>query len=233
MKNILAALFALTFAFMPGVAAKEIQFAFHLDLPSGLPIAYRFLYGMKPVAEKEIRTDVDIPGLPVVSNQRMPYVVYSGSAPNGWEGATLTGYTHGNCSIMDVHVAIRERSDVLPVLYNELFQIGFRRAMIREGVDLCEAKGKERRLRFLYAGREWSGGQLEEAVSEIGTIRALTKLGKTAAIGARFRELSEIQNIDEYRFIQFLVNRAKNDARKYEADLKLAVESFLNSHRKK
>ncbi len=231
MKAIVAFL-TLVFAIATTAEAGEIQFAFHLDLPARLSQDFRFLYRMKQVAEKEVTANVDIPGLPVVSNQRMPYVVYSGVAPNGWEGGTLNWYTGKDCSVMDIHVAIRDRSDALPVLYNELFQLGFRRAVIRKGVNLCEAEKRKQQLYFLYAGRQWSNDQLEEAASEIGTIRALTKLGKASSIADRFHELAEIQH-EQYKFIQFLVRRAQGDPKKYEAELKQAIESFLDRYRKK
>lgn len=207
--------------------AAEIRFGFHLDLPRGLPPMYRFLYDLTPVKESEITADIDIPGLPVVHAQRMVYVVYAQPKPNGWEGATFTWYENGDCSIMNVHVAIRAGNETLPVLYNELYQLGFRRAVIRSGVGLCQAERDKGQLLFSFAGRQWNNGQLEEAVSEIGTIRAAVKLKRPEVIRARYREVMAIDDVEQYRLIQFLMRRAQGDPKQYEADLVLAVKSFL------
>ncbi len=213
--------------------AAEIRFNFHLDLPRGLPSEFRFLYGLEPLYEKELKADVEIPGLPVVPAQRMVYVVYAQPKPNGWESVVVNWYSRDDCSIMDIHVAVRDKSDQLTVLYNELYQLGFRRAVMRAGVDLCSMEKGRRPIPFQYAGRQWTSDQLEEAVSEIGTIRAAIKLGQPQLIPARFLELMKISDFEQYELIRFLVRRSRNNPKKYEAEVGLALKSYLVQYVKK
>ena len=229
-KTLLWAMLSFLF-FVGGVQAAEIRFAFHLQLPPGLPAKDQFLYRLVPVEQKEIQADVGIPGLPVVFNQRMVYMTYK-SAPANWGGQTITWYGGDECSTVNVHVAINTTNG-LPTLYNELFQLGFVRAIARLGINICDAQKKGDFLYFLYAGRRWSDNQLEEAASEIGVIRAADKLGRPEIVRNRFDNVMRIERFEPYALIQFLIKRAQGDPQKYEAELKKVVESFLDRHQPK
>ncbi len=236
MKAIVAFLTAV-FAFATNAEAGEIQFAFHTEVPLSVILKGEPAQRLVKVAEKEISADVDISGLPIVRNQRMAYVTYAKPVPDSWLGKTITWYEpSGPCSVVHAHVAIiAGRGEQLVVLYNELFQLGFKRAIERAGIDnWCtrKVKGLDPEKTFLYAGRVWTERHLVEASSEIGVMRAAKKLNQPQIVQERFRQAAQ-HNSDGYALIHFLIKRSGNDPQRYEAELKLAIESFLDRYRKK
>lgn len=232
MLNLLNTAFLALFL-VSGVWAKEVQFAFHLGPPEGLSPFDSFLYDTKRLSHMEITADVAIPGLPVVTSQKMVYVPQSGRIPSAWHATTLTWHEADDCSIVHTYVPVRaDFKNDLPTLYNELYQIGFQRALARLDIDVCSAQKKGEFLTFFYAGRVWTDQQLEEAVSEIGSIRALKKLGQLEKAKPRLDDLANV-TLPGYALAKFLAARVRGDAQKYEEELGRVVGEFLDRYQKK
>lgn len=234
MRNIFVALFVLVLGFVQSAEARDLQFGFHEQPPKvGLSKEIQFLYALKPIGNFEIEATVDLPNLPIIRNFRMGYVAYVGSVPAEWRALTLEWSTADNCSLEHVHVAVgAPYRHNLDTLYNELFSLGFRQAVEKLGVDTCDERKGGRSLRFSFAEEEWTFIQLSEAVSEVGTIRAAVQLNRPGIIRFRFNDVMKTE-ISNYALTRFLVRRSGADPKKYEAELGLAIQSFLDRHQKK
>lgn len=214
--------------------ARDLKFGFHETPPkTGLPQEIHFLYSLKQIDTLEVEATVDLPGLPVIRNFRMGYVAYTGSVPNGWHAVTIEWSAGTDCSLVNVHVAVgapyRLNQDTL---YDELFSLGFRQAVEKLGVDTCGQRQSKDPLLFSFAGQSWTYTQLSEAASEIGVIRAAAELKRPSIARSRLDELLKI-DIRNYALSRFLVKRSLGDPKRYEAELGLAIQAFLDRHRKR
>lgn len=176
--------------------------------------------------------DIDIPGLPILRDQKVPMIAYDPQkVPERWHGQTAIWYSD-DCSAMFAYVAVRNDADKA-VTHNEAYQVGFEKAIRSLGISLCQSADKSRSniLTFSYGGKSWTDIQLEEAASEIGTIRAAQKLGRPKLIQERFRDVSRT-SIENYSLIRFLLKRSSNDPKRYESELGKAIRAFLEQHKK-
>lgn len=228
MKSFILGLILGFFLAPASVQAEEFRFVFDTNPPQNLPRDMAFLYSLESVVARQITVNVDVPGVPVVSEQELIYVIYTGLSPYKWGVYTFLWPGEADCSVVHAHIAALKGTASPYDLYHQLFRLGFKRAVIQLGLAPCQSL-QEDKLYFKFNGVLWKLSHLEEAVGELGVILLASILKDPEAVENRFAALHK-KCSDEQALTCLLLQRAERDRLKYRRELGLVVQAFLDQN---
>lgn len=194
------------------------------DVPDSVAI----LEDVLPSQRSVVRGSINVPGLKPLDNYEIPVYFYDiDERAVSWSAVTVTDYSRKSCAQETPYIAVLNRRYQKDVLYNELYNAAFDTLLAQEGIVYCPSKDV---LWFDFLGERYTKKQLDEAASEIGSIRGAYEDNAPERAKERISGLRYASH-PNYALSKTLVERSLGDPRQYSLELEKAIEVFLATYR--